>query len=356
MWDKAIFVWILGGLALATVVIFPKEFRLALTSRNLAIAACGAALGALPLIVYNVRNDCATFRENTVLSSAGIGQKAEALRRTLDGSGLFGYLVNDDWVEPHKNPSTRLEGTLVGLQDRVGKVRANLIPWALVVSAAAFPLWRRRWRAMLFPLIASVAAWLQMAFTKDAGGSVHHAALLYPLPVWMIAVAAAGLADGPRWRKWLTGAAIALLCCASLRVTNQYFTQFVRYGAAPVWSDANTRLMYTPLPPVDILIMDWGVMNSLEMFHRGQLRIWNGVDPVAHDAQTENDRAMIRHMLELPSPVFIGHTPQYEVNRGASERLERTAAKMGYARQVLQTVSDSNGRTVFEIYRFAYNR
>jgi len=37
-------------------------------------------------------------------------------------------------------------------------------------------------RAVLFALIAMTVAWLQMAITANAGGSVHHTILLWPLP------------------------------------------------------------------------------------------------------------------------------------------------------------------------------
>src|SRR5207302_11187398 len=46
-------------------------------------------------------------------------------------------------------------------------------------------------KAILFALVAMVVAWAQMAVTVNAGGSVHHAILLWPLPEMVIAVSVA---------------------------------------------------------------------------------------------------------------------------------------------------------------------
>ena len=43
-------------------------------------------------------------------------------------------------------------------------------------------------RAILFALIAMAVQWAQMAITVGAGGSVHHAILIWPLPQMLIAV------------------------------------------------------------------------------------------------------------------------------------------------------------------------
>ena len=51
-------------------------------------------------------------------------------------------------------------------------------------------------RAILWALIAMAVAWIQMAITANAGGSVHHAILLWPLPHMVIAISfAAALAS-----------------------------------------------------------------------------------------------------------------------------------------------------------------
>lgn len=352
MWDKALFAWVLGGLALSAVAFFHREIRNHLTWKNVAIALAGALVGSLPLVVYNARNQLVTFRTNAVLSTEGFSGKAGALRSTLDGSALLGYLVNENWVDPVRNPSSAIERALVNLQERLGPSRTTMLPWGIAASILAFPLWYRRWRAMLFPLVTGVIAWLQMALTKDAGGAAHHAILIWPMPVWIVAIAIGGLATGAAWRRWAAVIVLLLLCWGNLRVINEYYTRFVRNGAGPLWSDANTRLMYAKLPGNDVLVMDWGMLHSLRMFHEGRVNVWSGVEPVADDNVTPVDRQEITRMLQIPSAVFVAHTPAFEVQRGVAERLTTVAREFGYTRSNIETIWDRNGRPVFEIYRF----
>jgi hypothetical protein len=64
MWDKALFAWILSGLIVAALTVFPRELWMRLTLRHAALAAAGFSLGALPLLVYNAASGFATFRSN----------------------------------------------------------------------------------------------------------------------------------------------------------------------------------------------------------------------------------------------------------------------------------------------------
>jgi 4-amino-4-deoxy-L-arabinose transferase-like glycosyltransferase len=63
MWDKALFVWMLSGAAVATLVLFPRDVRRSWTRRNVAAAVLGFIVGASPLILYNIRQPLSTFRE-----------------------------------------------------------------------------------------------------------------------------------------------------------------------------------------------------------------------------------------------------------------------------------------------------
>lgn len=48
----------------------------------------------------------------------------------------------------------------------------------------------------------------------------------------------------------------------------------------------------------------------------------------------------------------MNRLPEREYYKGTTERLESVAKATGYERRVLKTVSDSNGRRQFEIFRF----
>src|SRR5436190_199167 len=54
MWDKAVFAWVLFGLVLAAVAVFPRDLRKHLSRANLAVAGLAMLAGALPLVIYNI--------------------------------------------------------------------------------------------------------------------------------------------------------------------------------------------------------------------------------------------------------------------------------------------------------------
>src|ERR1035438_9281434 len=64
LWDKAIFAWVLFGISIAAVIVFPREVWRHFTIRNLAIAAGSIMLGALPLLAYNIHRPFDTFKAN----------------------------------------------------------------------------------------------------------------------------------------------------------------------------------------------------------------------------------------------------------------------------------------------------
>ena len=97
MWDKALAVWMLGGMGVASAVVLNKSIVRVMTLRRVAISLVCFSLGALPLIVYNVNNDYATFRGNASWDTHDLAGKARLLAATADGHALFGWLVNEDW-------------------------------------------------------------------------------------------------------------------------------------------------------------------------------------------------------------------------------------------------------------------
>jgi 4-amino-4-deoxy-L-arabinose transferase-like glycosyltransferase len=354
MWDKAIFIWILSGTAVAVLILFRSELRTSITRRNVLAAALGFLIGASPLIVYNIRNPLNTFRGNAVFSTDGLDEKVLLIRRALSGSALFAYLVNDDWVAAPKPPRNGIEGASVELREYVGEQRGGLLFYALIASLLAAPLWWRRRRPVLFALIVMVVAWLQMAFTKDAGTGVHHVVLLWPLPHVVIGVA---LVEGtrrlPRASTAMFATILTVLCVSNVLVMNQYLYQFIRDGAGPLWSDAVMPLsdQLSRWKDRQLLMMDWGMEPTLRVLHKGNLAtLWNVSDVVSHDLSAE-DRAMVDRMFRMKG-IFLTHTPKYEIQPGSIQRVLHMGEVLGYRRHLLQTIDDSNGRPVFEIAEF----
>ena len=96
LWDKAIFLWVLSGMAAAAVLVFPRELRRAFSWRNAAVATLAIGLGAAPLIRYNVREPLATFRSTVALDTGSLSSKIANVFSTLSGQALFGFLARTD--------------------------------------------------------------------------------------------------------------------------------------------------------------------------------------------------------------------------------------------------------------------
>jgi hypothetical protein len=95
LWDKALFIWSLAALGVAMLVTAWPTVRRLVTWRHAAVALVAFGLGAYPLLRYNISRQWATFRGNTVWSTADLPGKVNGLRRALDGSALFGWLARE---------------------------------------------------------------------------------------------------------------------------------------------------------------------------------------------------------------------------------------------------------------------
>jgi hypothetical protein len=321
LWDKVSFAWMIVGLGVASLVVFPREVWGFLTFRRLSVAVAAVLLGCCPLLIYSYQAPVNTVKGNVTISLVDLPGKATILRRTVDGSGLFGYLVRDQ------------------------PPRANLMGVAVLVVLLATPFW---WRTasrkiLLFAVVFMVATWVQMACVRGAGGAVHHAILLWPFPQLLVAVA---IAELPR----RMGAAIAVVLIASnLLLTNQYFVQLARNGAAGSWTDGIYTLNrdLREYAGADKQVIDWGMFNSLTLM--------NGPDPSLHivsDAVLSRDRSRIAELVSQPKNVFVSHVAAEEQFHGIGATLEGMATEAGYRKLTLHTTRDSHGREIFEIFRF----
>jgi hypothetical protein len=57
-------------------------------------------------------------------------------------------------------------------------------------------------------------------------------------------------------------------------------------------------------------------------------------------------------MVSAPGHVFVTHTPELRNFPANDQKLEQSAAALGYSRKLLGSVTDSFGRRTFEIYTF----
>ena len=357
MWDKALAVWMLAGMGVATLAILNKQVLRVMTARRAAISVICFCLGALPLIVYNVNNHFATFRSNASWDTHDLPNKARLLASTADGHGLFGWLSNEDWQtdRPHV-PRSALTMASARISSLAESPRHNLTLYAFALALLLAPLARGNdLRAILWSLVAMAVAWAQMAITANAGGSVHHAILIWPLPEMVIAISFAAASRRLK-RPGIPALAVvlAIQMTSGLLVTNEYYWRIRRNGGAMNWTDAVFPLSQymTTVHASNVFSVDWGIMDSLRMLNRGKLPLRVGTDPISKPELTDADREFLAATIGEPDHVFINHTKPFEFFTDVNAKLVKYAEAAGYHRKIEAVIPDSNGRPVYEVYRF----
>jgi 4-amino-4-deoxy-L-arabinose transferase-like glycosyltransferase len=339
LWDKAIFAWVLFGIAIATIVVFPKDVWRVLTIRNLAIAATSLIAGALPLVIYNIARPLDTFKSNVHLTREPVAQKAILLERTLDGAVLFGFFTS---LEPSPHPgeaNSRFLKASRAISEVARQPTSNLTIAALCASCLGL-FARAARKPVLFGLLACAGTWLPMVLTAGAGAAAHHVILLWPFHFLSIASALAAIP----WR-WIAVAATLALCAANLAVTNEYYCELVRNGPDIRWTDAIyplERRLGTLRSP-DIYIVDWGIFESINLLS-------DNTAPVR--AVDFSNQEYLRQIVSDPRAAFVAHAAKYAYFPQQRATIEDVAASGGYEEVPIEIIYDRNGRATFDVFRF----
>jgi hypothetical protein len=77
-----------------------------------------------------------------------------------------------------------------------------------------------------------------------------------------------------------------------------------------------------------------------------------GEDPIQKPELTKEDGTRLLEMVSGPSHVFVTHPTAFEYFPGLTGKLVKFAQSAGYREEALAEISDSNGRQVFEVFRF----
>ena len=349
MWDKALLSWPLAGLCVGGLVVYPGVIRRKVRLPAVLIALAAFSLGVLPLAVYNVNTRGETAVANAKFSTEDLRTKVVLLGKTINGSALFSYMVQSGSPSDQHVPQTGPERLAIAVARFVGPHKRNwMIPaWIVGILALALLWGTPAWRPLLFVWIAIVVTWFQMALTKGAGGGAHHSILLWPLTSVFLGIAFAGIADRiPRHGLAIVATGLGILVIGNVLTTNEYLTQLLQHGGSGGWTDA----IYPLSRSLDnaesewIGLTDWGYLNQLEALHRGRLHLFV-VEPAAPASE-------IKRMVGSSETLFIQHTEDKQIFPGANDRFREAAQRQGYVERIERTIDDSNGRPVFELFRF----
>jgi hypothetical protein len=346
LWNKAIFLWALAGVAVAAVLTLWPWVRREINWGNLRIAVVATLLGASPLIYYNSVHPLITFRQNVHLEPEAVVGKWAQVEGSLQGNALFRYIASEEWMEPSKQPGGVVDGASAWIRDRVGPYRNSQFYYVLGALFALVPLWWRS-RAAWFSLVFCSVAWLWMALTHDAGGAAHHVVLLWPFPILF---AAAVLRRMPKWLILLAGLGIA---ASNLLVVNQYLFQLQRYGSFGPFTDAIHPLSEAldDAGGDTVYVTDWGIFDCLNLLHQGRLKLMLASGTVATPDPSAAEIAEVGEMFADPKALFVGHVKGRDAYANAAEHFEKLVQAAGFRHEVVRTIADSNGRPQFEILR-----
>lgn len=349
MWDKAVFSWLLFAIGVAGVLVFWREVRQHLSIRNVVTAVSGFIVGALPFVIYNIERPLETFRQSVRLAPDNPFIKMVLLKRTFDGSGLFGFITGVDSGPHPGDPHGVIQRAAFTLSKLFQAPVTSWMLWAFAVAALATPLlWRTpARRPVLFSLLFLAITWIQMFVTTGAGGAVHHVILLWPFHLLVVAAVLNVL------RRPVAVTLAVLLCFTNLLVVNQYHVALKREGTGVRWTDA-----FSPLAKwlhqsrsTTMVTVDWGIFETLHLMSEGELPLQDASTAVRYPDQSANHQALSQ-LIAKADTVWVTHSPPAEVWLGQKTNLVQSANSLGYSQELVETIHDRNGRAIFEILRF----
>jgi hypothetical protein len=345
-WDKALFLWSLVGLGVAGLIVFPREVRAQLRPGTLFVAALAFAAGAFPLIRYNVRNHWVTFTTNAVRGDEDLLEKAGVLRYSFDSSVIGAPVLRDSWDGPQREPQSGLEQAVASYAKLFGNPHRNGHFWLMIAGLACLPwIWRTpARRAILFAAIFIVVAWVQMAWAKNGGTSIHHTVLLWPMPILIVAAA------GSRLQPKIAATGVTVAVIWNLAVTASWYSDLNRFGAQPAWSDAIypvTDALKT-MQNVQVCALEWGFFDNIRALSDGKISVC-----VADDPATEEGKKYALDQMARPDFVYLTYTAGNHIEKERSVRIQTFAKEQGFHRTDVRSFNDSNGREVILMFRLS---
>lgn len=325
LWNKTIAIWFLTGLAAGLLVCYRQSLRALLRPQNAFVFAGGIVLGAAPLIIYNVTSDWPTIRENAEMEIPDWSRRVLILRRTLNGSVVFGYLFPE----------------AEGRESIANGIRTSLLPAAVFLAIPVGLALAAR--PTLFLVIAGSASWLFMAVSRGGGGA-HHTILLWPLPHALVAIALARLFERPSrsWRYCGT-AACAVAVLSGWLVIHRYRAAAASGGGGPGWTNAMFALALEldRFPDRWVILTDWGLHNNLCF-----------LAPRSKFATLDPEPSAMSHAIAEADGIAIRSLGDQRFFPDSAAKLVDHAAKMGQRTRVAATIRDSRGEPKYEILDF----
>jgi hypothetical protein len=261
IWTRANFVWFLGAVGLASILVVSAARRR--PWRHWALLGAGVTAGALPLLVYEGLTRGGTF---DFLSTGQVreGRLAMLPHRTRL---LLASLISDgDHRKIWNGPSLPTWQLIF-----VGSVVFGSIGWGVFrpVRPGRASTWQRV-TSVTFVIYALVMLASKLNITE------HHFITLLPLAAVAVVVAARELIARDRRFVPLVAAVAVVYLALALSWDIRAAREIRRTGGVASWSDAIETVasdLMGRFPGRTVTVLDWGLANNLFVLTRGRLKI-----------------------------------------------------------------------------------
>ena len=306
VWDKATFVWILLPLALAVLVLFPRQTLQRFSYRNAAIGALAFLLGSLPFWIFNLNKEGQTASETWNFEFQP--DKLYAARSALDGSAVLWLLVRDDF-EAAEPPEDIALPQLASAFKTLGKARSSLSWSLMILSVLLLPitLRTRHRRAVLFPLIVSLGIYLLMFPFRSGGGSAHHVVMVYPFPLLFVAASLAVAREKLKLRLFVP-LVVAAAVFWNVSLNARYLAGYTHTGGSGNFTDAIYDLApyMHQNPEQTYYLLDWGISNPLAFLGEPYEIKWEDLSTFYFGSEPpEASAERLRNLLANPQSRFV---------------------------------------------------
>ncbi len=337
LWDKALFIWNLSAMSIAVAVVNGRAALRACRPKPAGLAALGVALGACPLIYFNLVTDGSTFAENTKFTLRDMAAKGKYLADALDG-----IKAETEWCDPSFQP---MQGT---------QRMASASSWRFYTMLIALPLGaifstesQRKW--LLFFILSACIAWFQQAITVNAGGSMHHLVLIWPFLYYALALSFATFAQARiRFIKPAVLVIAATVCVRGLAAMKATKENLSAYSHTIPWTDADAPLsnMLIRTGVKRVLAADWGIANVVAV------RTADRVSVLDESFELSNGRFDQDRFLNCKAPGcgIVSHVEERSIFRPAQTYLEERMRSLGLVKTPPTLIRDSHGSPAFVFF------
>jgi hypothetical protein len=354
LWNKALFIWNLCGLAVALLLVAFRDVTGLWTWRRATLVGLGLALGSYPLLRYNIKDHGPTLRQNAHLGTNDVPAKVRNMAATINGQLAPIQLVDlrvkaaDTMTRPFAAVSLRIADAFAAIpKSYITYLEMAVLVWGWFAANRV----QRRW--ITFFALSFFISWIPMLATTGAGTSVHHTVLFLLQWYCAVALSLAAIAASGHLPRIVMMIVIAALSFTGWTSQNLIYANMLRFDAQPPWSNASEPLLSWMMRSgiKRTVLVDWGLSDVVTTLSHGQI----AVQDVSGALNQGNFDVRLFQNCLAPECVIVSHAAGHAIFDNASRvfadsfgKLERTAGPAIAVEE--KTFSDTHEMAVIEVF------